>query len=143
MSNLQDHAKIELEAAGLFSEDSDYDGMIGTAVMELMETFSGQGHSGFSASMVVDIFDKVARFQPLGPLTGEDDEWNEVADGTFQNKRCSHVFKEDGQAYDIDGKIFREPNGATYTGRDSRVNITFPYTPASEIVDVPAEIIDA
>ncbi len=139
MSNLTEHAKTELEAAGLFDEDSDYGGLIGEAVMELMEKFAEQGHSGFSASLCISVFSKVAAFQPLVPLNGEDDEWIDVdGKGTFQNRRCSHVFKENGSAYDIDGKVFREPNGLTYTSFDSRVPVTFPYSPHTEYVDVPA-----
>lgn len=137
MSNLELHAKKEMEIAGLFDKDSDYGGMLGDAVMKMIKVFADEGHSGFSAGMAINIFEKVARFEPLTPLTGADDEWMEVGTGTFQNVRCSHVFKENGQAYDIDGKIFREPNGSCYTSFDSRVNVTFPYTPKREYVDVP------
>lgn len=137
MSNLELHAKKEMEIAGLFAKDSDYGGMLGDAVMKMIKVFADEGHSGFSAGMAISIFEKVARFEPLTPLTGGDDEWMEVGHGVFQNMRCSHVFKENGQAYDIDGKIFREPSGSCYTGFESRVNVTFPYTPTREYVDVP------
>ena len=136
VSNLVDHAKMELEAAGLFDKNSDYGGMLGEAVLELVEKFAEQGHSGFSAGHTVAIFKKVAMFEPLAPLTGDDSEWTEVTDGMFQNKRCSHVFKENGEAYDIQGRIFRDPNGVTYTSKGSSVPVTFPYNPKSEIVDV-------
>ena len=137
-SNLMFHARQELKAAGLFDKDSDYEGMAGDAVLELVKVFERQGHSGFSAGMVRNIFNKVAAYEPLCPLTGADEEWSEYRDGCYQNKRCSHVFKdEDGRAYDIDGRIFREPNGSCYTNRESRVYVTFPYTPKREYVDVP------
>ena len=35
-----DHATTELEIAGLFDNDSDYNGAIGEAVMELIEAVS-------------------------------------------------------------------------------------------------------
>lgn len=112
------------------------------AILELLDVFSNQGHSGFSANYVINAFNKLARFEPLAALTGADDEWTEVSDGVFQNNRCSHVFKQadrfDGKAYDLNGRIFREPDGSCYTGRDSMVPIVFPYTPTSEYVDVPA-----
>lgn len=136
MSNLTDHARIELEAAGLFDKGSDYNGMLGQAVIELVETFSRQGHSGASAAITLSVFAKVAAFEPLGPLTGQDDEWIHISEGLYQNRRCSHVFKENGEAYDIDGKVFREPGGVTYISKDSRVPVTFPYTPHTEYVDV-------
>jgi hypothetical protein len=79
-------------------------------------------------------------YEPLGPLTGEPDEWNEVGPGVFQNNRCSHVFKDasqfDGQAYDLNAVVFREPNGACFINRDSRKVVTFPYTPKTVYVDV-------
>ena len=137
MSNLTEYAKKELEAAGLFDKDSDYSGMLGDAVMELVETFAKQGHSGFSAHLTIDIFRTVASFKPLCPLTGEDSEWVQVTDDCWQNKRCPHVFKDsaDGQAYDSEGRIFREPDGSCYQNADSRVFIEFPYTPSHEYVD--------
>ncbi len=140
---LRDHARVELQAAGLFGQDSDYGGMLGDAVMELVATFAGQGHSGFSASMTLKAFDRVARFEPLVPLSGNDDEWAEVSeqDGKplYQNKRCGRVFKCGDRAYDIEGKVFREPNGSAYTSSDSCVDVTFPYTPTTEYVDAPEE----
>ena len=136
--NMERYAENELRAAGLYDEDSDYSGMLAEAVMELVKVFSDQGHSGFSAHRTIQLFSKVAAFEPLIPLQGTDDEWNECGSGVFQNKRCSHVFKnKDGQAYDIEGKIFREPGGACYTSSDSRVFIEFPYVPKREYVDVP------
>lgn len=139
MSNLVKYAESEMRRAGLFDKDRDYGGMLGPAILKMVETFSDEGHSGMSAGLAISIFEKVARFEPLTPLTGEDDEWMEVGDGKFQNVRCSHVFKENGQAYDIDGKIFREPNGWTYTSFESRIPVAFPYTPKREYVDVPGE----
>ena len=55
----------------------------------------------------------------------------------MQNIRCSHVFKnEDGTAYDINGRIFRSPDGYTYTNGESSVSVEFPYTPESVFIDV-------
>ena len=143
MSTLTSFAKDELTRAGMSSQDSDYGGMLGDAVMELVERFSEQGHSGFSASIAISLFQKVARFEPLTPLTGEDSEWILITDGLkfldeplYQNRRCSRVFKDKGGAYDAEGKVFREPSGASYTSRDSRVSVAFPYTPKTTIVEV-------
>lgn len=68
------------------------------------------------------------------------DEWTEASEGVFQNRRCSRVFKDAaGSAYDINGKVFVEPNGVGFTSSDSRVPVTFPYVPATEYVNVPAD----
>jgi len=136
-SNLVKHARGELERIGAFDKDKDfYGGMTGNAVMELVKVFAEQGHSGMSASLVRGLFARVANYEPLSPLTGEDDEWNDVGDGLFQNRRCSHVFKENGQAFDSEGKVFVEPDGCAYTSWDSRVPVTFPYEPHTERVNV-------
>lgn len=139
MSNLTTFAEREVRAAGLLDKDSDYEGELGKDVLELVRVFADQGHSGMSASFVTQLFGKLARYQPLSPLTGEDDEWNEVGEGVFQNKRCSTVFRENGEAYNIDGRVFREPSGVCYTNRDSRVHVSFPYTPTTEYVDVTGQ----
>jgi hypothetical protein len=143
ISNLHIFAESELRAAGYFNFDNGmYGDMLGKSTLELIDVFAAQGHSGMSASIASNLFNKLSRFEPLSPLTGEDDEWNECAPGMWQNKRCSHVFKQtdryDGMPYDIEGKIFREPNGACYTNGDSHIVITFPYTPKFEYVDVEA-----
>jgi len=96
MSNLTEHAELELKLAGLHEPDADYEGAIYTAVMELVEVFSKQGHSGFSASMVLDIFNKVASFKNLEPIGTTQDEWVEVSEGLWQNKRNSELFSKDG-----------------------------------------------
>lgn len=124
---LIEHARHELELNGLFDKKSDtrvmsgsdYDGALAEAVMELIEVFSKQGHSGHSAHIVSGLFDKLSRFKPISPLTGNDDEWYESMDGIFQNKRNSAVFKDgkDGKAYFIDAYVKRTPNGNCWSGR--------------------------
>ena len=93
------YAKGELEREGLFDKDADYGGMIGKAVMELVEVFEKQGHSGFSASMVIELFEKLASFKPLSAITSDADEWDDVSEMSgqpmWQNKRDSRAFSKD------------------------------------------------
>ena len=139
--SIESFARDELTRAGLFAKDSDYGGMLGDAVMKMVKVFADEGHSGASAGMAISIFERIARYEPLTPLTGEPDEWNEVGHGVYQNRRCHSVFKDgaDSQAYNAEGRIFREPNGSHFISRESRVPVTFPYTPKREYVDVPAD----
>lgn len=65
MSNLVDHANKELKRVGLFDKDSDYDGMLGEGVLELISTFAAQGHSGMSAAMTRELFYKLSNFEEL------------------------------------------------------------------------------
>jgi hypothetical protein len=143
---LVQHAKREFLACGyppIAECGPDPDKWIQENVLELLKVFGKQGHSGFSAPYCIQMFTKLANFEPLVPLKGTDDEWNEVSEGCWQNVRCSHVFKDldvfDGQAYDMQGKVFREPSGSCYTSRDSRLPITFPYTPTTVYVNVSAD----
>ena len=155
MSNYKTHAIDEFRAAGWLKEDGTYtDGMqqaICEHVLKLLDVFAGEGHSGSSAPYAINMFSKLAAFKPLVPLTGEDWEWNEVGDGVYQNRRCSHVFKQadrfDGQPYDIDAVVFWEwfksEDGemckSYFSGSDSFRPIAFPYTPRTEYQFVPNE----
>jgi len=100
---LVDHAKGELERVGMFNEDSDYGGMLGNAVMELMQTFAKQGHSGCSADMTRELFSKLAKWEPLSPVTNNPNEWTNVSEFGFpesenlwQSKRNPALFSKDG-----------------------------------------------
>lgn len=137
--SITDFARAELERAGWFDDDGFYGDMMGHAVLRMVEQFAKEGHSGMSASIAAGLFNRLVAFEPLTPLTGDEDEWETVDDGVWQNRRCPRVFKgADGRAYDSKGRVFRDATGATYTSRESRVFITFPYTPTTVIVDEEA-----
>lgn len=148
-------AEQELRYAGYDVNDPE-DGpnrWLAEGTIELLKVFADQGHSGSSAPYAVALFEKLAMWKPIAPLTGEDDEWMEVGYDVWQNKRNSAVFKEeDGQAYWMDGRVFWEwathpeiddgkPFKSYYTGRGSRVYVTFPWTQPDkpEYVFVPTE----
>lgn len=133
MGNLHDHAVRELDRVR--AGESLYGDLLPNAILEMVDTFADQNHSGMSAGIVIEALNKLLRFEPLAPLTGEDDEWVEVGEGTWQNNRCSRVFKDaDGRTYDISGRVFVDKDGMAWTGKDSRVDVTFPYTPTTERV---------
>ncbi len=138
-SNSELHARRELKAAGYDPDEKDGpDRWIQDNVLELIRVFSKQGHSGSSAPYCIEMFRKLAAFEPLVPLSGADDEWHEFSPGHFQNRRCSHVFKDETGAYDSTGIIWRDPDGSCYQNFESRVPVTFPYTPKREYRDRPA-----
>lgn len=140
MSNLIKHAKKELSL--IYTEEDLKDGYnkLGyDCVMELLEVFSKQRHSGFSAGCVLNTFSKLANFETLTPLTGKDDEWTFLSNNEkpmYQNNRNGAVFKDpDGISYFIDAVVWRDPDGCCYTNKDSHLNITFPCTPKTFYVD--------
>lgn len=139
--SLIEHAKTELKAIGMLGSEDEMNTMMSDNILQLIETFAEQGHSGFSAQYCINMFTKLAEFKALSPLTGADDEWNDVSDygdGTkrLQNKRYGSVFKDKDSVYNIDGKVFwewwrdddGEPMKTYYTSIGSRVPVTFPYT---------------
>lgn len=148
-NNLVLHAERELDI--ILNKCEDEDGkemqkMINQDILEIVEVFSNQGHSGFSASYAIGTIKKLLSYEPITPLTGNDEEWNKLDyndDVKYQNKRCSRIFKDaKGQAYDSEGKIFSDDGGKSwYQSKDSRVYIEFPYTPHTEkiILDTKEE----
>ena len=128
MGNLVDYAKDELKRIGMIDSGEPYNDWATEAILDLIELFASQGHSGFTAPYVLYMFCRLAMFKPVSPLTGEDDEWKDVGDGLLQNKRYSAVFKgKDGTAYNVEGKVFTDDGEVWYTSKDSRVNVIFPY----------------
>lgn len=95
-SALMKHAELELKLADMIDSD-EYNGLISKAVMELIQKFSEQGHSGFSAQMVREIFNKLSNFETLTEITSNPDEWiNDLEMGgsgkLWQNKRNPAIF---------------------------------------------------
>lgn len=130
--NITEYAKSELERLG-----KDKEGMqelINKDILEIVERFASQGHSGFSASYALSVLERLLRFKPLTALTGEEEEWNDLKWGAWQNKRCNSVFKhEDGTVTDVDGVVVSDNGGITwFTRKDFQKQITFPYTPPIE-----------
>jgi hypothetical protein len=137
MSNLTDWAKSELDR--LITGDSDGAEMqraITKNILEIVEVFSKQGHSGFSASYALNIIKRLLDWKPITPLTGEDSEWIDQTESNGgnslqQNNRCSAVFRhnnDNSTAYYIDGKVFSDDGGESwFTNKESCVPVIFPY----------------
>lgn len=122
MSNLIKHARYEMDRAGLFDADADYGGAHAKQVMELIEMFDTQGHSGMSAAITLKLFCELAQFNPLGDITSDPEEWTDVAwfgdEPLWQNKRRGTSFSRDGGKtwYDIEDPDL--DNGDTWKGCD-------------------------
>lgn len=136
MSNLVDWAKNELYRLNKSGDEEQE--MINNDILEIIKVFAGQGHTGFTASYALNIIKRLLDWKPITPLTGEDNEWNDVTEwddgrNLQQNKRCSAVFRENydnSTAYYIDGKVFSDDGGKTWFtkgGKESAVPVTFPY----------------
>lgn len=131
---LVEHAKAELALLrGKDREPDETQDIMDSHLLKMVEVFADEGHSGFSAGYAMQCLERLLRFLPLTSLTGDDDEWVEVYtddDGipVYQNKRCSEIFRKNGKAHTIRGKVFSDDGGETWwTSKDSHVDIDFPY----------------
>ena len=146
---LLDHFKRECEILGWNNgEDKMQEHMVEN-IEEILEVISKQGHSGFSIMYLMQLLNKAVMYEPLSPLTGKSDEWEDISYGLpefknlFQNKRDSRVFKDGERTYAIDVYVFKQPNGIRYTSHLSQKDITFPYTPSKPAdIDVPMDASD-
>jgi hypothetical protein len=137
-SNMERFAEAELARIGMPEGCAGIEADMRKCILDLVKMFSSQGHSGMSGSYCLGVVKKLLAWEPVTPLTGAEDEWGEISEGIFQNKRCSRVFKDskNGHAYDIEGYVFKNQFGHTYTNSYSRRLVVFPYTPITEYVEV-------
>jgi hypothetical protein len=130
-------------------------------IIALYNAFANSGQSGGSApyvaSMISSAIKKLMMYETISPLTGEDNEWNDIShygngnEPLFQNKRDSRVFKQgsNGRAYFIEAIVFNGSTGGRFTGYNS-VSLgneegyigssqyikSFPFTPKIFYIDV-------
>ena len=72
-----EHAKREFLKLGykpIEDCEDDPDKWIQENVLELLEVFVNQGHSGSSAPYVINLFKKLANQDPIAPIMCTDDE---------------------------------------------------------------------
>ena len=128
ISNMESYALNELSEAGMFKEDSDYEGDMGKSVMELISLFARQGHSGFSGSMALHLFRRLANFKPLSPIQKPtENEYCERGPGVYQHKRLSSLFSNDFGKHWHDIDVKRTMLDIIFKKRWHRVK--FPYLP--------------
>jgi len=144
--SLIEHAKAELKYSGYIPLDQEQDDSpnkwIQENLLELIEVFSKQGHSGFSASYCIDAFCKLANYKLLSPIKDDSqNDWCETSKNVFQHKRLSALFKDGkGMPYYLDAITWKESNGSYYHGSahtsngeiiTSRQLVRFPFFPKS------------
>lgn len=133
MSDMVSWAEEELERYG----HTFYGEAMNRDVLEVIKVLSNQGHTNSSAQVVIALVKRLWSWKPLTPLTGEDNEWNEIStEGLMQNRRYSSVFKnrKTGIAYDIGGRYFQEPDeDISFSCKESHVDIEFPYMPKDKV----------
>ena len=82
-------------------------------ILEVIKTFSKQGHSGFSADYCLAILSKLMRYHPLSPVTDIEKDWVETAEkGMYQHRRAFALFRYGQDDFRIMGKKVNLPMSA-------------------------------
>jgi len=155
MTNTQSHAKRELDILVKTTPDAIIRDFI-PEILALCEAFGKSGQSGgaapYTAGALSQAIKKLCLHQPICPITGIDEEWNDIGASLnrseptdeYQNNRCSNIFKKgkNGRAYFLDAIVWQgEDDYDTFTGSingiSSRQYIkSFPFEPRTFYVNV-------
>lgn len=133
-SNIFKHGRNEINAAYDLPD-------LQNSMIHILDVITQIGHENEAVYACLGDLAKLGRFEPLTPLTGEDDEWIDHTDSNsgkplYQNKRCGRIFKtseSNDTSYDIEGITWLDRVGPYYN-KDSQVPIEFPYTPKTRYV---------
>lgn len=161
MNNAEKFARKELDILSRISQDPDNRPIIEEfkkEIISLVKKFGNSGQSGgsapYTAAAISQTVKKLCLFQPITPITGEDDEWTvlDYDDNLcYQNKRCGALFKnKNDRSYYLDAIVWRgqyewdkgtDKWNDTFTGTlegiSSRQYIKgFPFVPKTFYIDV-------
>ncbi len=167
MSNIKRFAENELDILVKSNTDLENRPIIEPFIPEilaLVEKFAQSGQSGASAPFVAralsSSIEKLCLQEPIMPITGVDEEWNDVTEHNngelmWQNKRCSSLFKyENGDVSFCDAIIKKTERGSCWSGafwlskkdyltgdkslmiRGSQLIRGFPFVPKTFVIDV-------
>jgi hypothetical protein len=129
--NLHDHAVNELSR---LDDGSEEQAEVNKDILKIVDDFSSQGHSGFSASYTLNLLTRLLKFYPIKPITNSEDEWGkwQGPEGNKSRQACrySALFQnEDGSVYDINriSKQYEDHMDSSWYGPNYYVKL--PYLP--------------
>lgn len=124
-------------------------------ILAIVKKFEESGQSGgsapYTANAIKNAIGKLLLYQTISPITGQDDEWNDISyyapdEGVcFQNNRNSAIFKDNTGSYYINAIVWQgEDEWDSFTGWindiSSAQNIkSFPFEPRTFRIDVIRE----
>lgn len=128
MSKTKSYAESELDILTKYNTDPENRPIIEefrNEIIALCDKFGKSGQSGgsapYTAQALSSAIKKLCLREPICPLTGLDDEWNDVSydsgknETLFQNNRNSALFKNNSGVYYIDAIVFKGQNGSCFT----------------------------
>lgn len=150
-TNTGRHAELEIKALMKGNPENPIKGME-KEIVALADAFGRSGQSGgsgpYTASLLSQLVRELCMQQPVSPLTGEDDEWEEITESKekiFQNKRCGSIFKHEGDKCKyIEAIIFEDEEGHSFAGEVEGIFSaqgikSFPFIPKTFYIDVVKE----
>ena len=142
--NLHEHAVNELS---LIDDGSEEQQWVNKSIINIVDAFADQGHSGFSAKYSLNLLSRLLNFYPINPITDSEDEWGKwhgpEGKKSRQAKRYSALFQdEDGSVYDINriSKRYEGHMDSSWYGPSYYVKL--PYLPNPNLhytIKVPKE----
>lgn len=117
---------IRMEYKPIEECEDDPDKWIQEGTIELVKVFFDNRNNlkKENQNKLIEYFSKLSLFEPISPIMCTEDEWGscekwgDTEEETYQNKRCSAIFKngKDGRPYYIDAIVWKGQNGNTFTG---------------------------
>lgn len=167
-SNAKSFAELEFDILAKSNTDKDNRPIIEEfreEILALVDKFGQSGQSGGSAPYVAAAISsavkKLCLFEPICPITGHEDEWNDVSmhssgETLYQNKRCSALFKDskDSPAHYVNAIVKKTEDSGCWSGsfwlseedylsgdrskmiHSSQVVKSFPFEPKTFYIDV-------
>ena len=126
MSNLVEFAKREFSELGWLDGDDKMQKLVCENVIELLQAFSNQGHSGFSGGYILSLFSQLVNFNPITEVKDENLFWSGCGRDVMQHKKMPTIFKSNGKTYWIDGVVFECDSGTRWSSSDSKMIVDMP-----------------
>lgn len=103
--NYVKHAKKEFDIA--WKDKDPMQEMMCNQIIELLSVLSIQGDSGTSIGYKLNLFNKLANFSIISPLTFKDEEFSNSfsTNGHRQNKRDSRIFMDKDGSFSFNGAV--------------------------------------
>lgn len=101
----------------------------------------------FVAKTLGEVIISLCLKHPLSPLTGENEEWEILSNGCYQNKRCSSIFKDNfGKVFNTRAILWKDTNGQVFYGAVESITSKqyikqFPFFPKTFVVTVENYVI--
>jgi len=80
-SNLERFAEDELSR--IEKDEEGLQEVINEHILKMVQLFSDEGHSGFSANYAINILNRLLRFMPLTPIEDNPEDWSECREGVY------------------------------------------------------------